>query len=54
MLEAASSQFHNAVVQLIALNPGMELNTAGLDEEKEVRNGQVVTPPPEENEEDEN
>ncbi|MCH96576.1 hypothetical protein A2U01_0017563 [Trifolium medium] len=50
MLEASSSQFRNAAAQLRALNPGMELNTECLEEEKEVRDGQVVTPPPEENE----
>ncbi|MCI81752.1 hypothetical protein A2U01_0103026, partial [Trifolium medium] len=44
MLETASSQFHNAVAQICALNAGMELNIEGLDEEKEVRNGQVVSP----------
>ncbi|MCI43734.1 hypothetical protein A2U01_0064972, partial [Trifolium medium] len=49
MIEAASSQFHNAIAQLRALNPDVELNMEGLDEEKEVRDGQVVTPPREEN-----
>ncbi|MCI57402.1 hypothetical protein A2U01_0078653, partial [Trifolium medium] len=35
MLETASSQIHNAVTQIHALNAGMELNMEGLDEEKE-------------------
>ncbi|MCI77538.1 hypothetical protein A2U01_0098808, partial [Trifolium medium] len=35
MLETASSQFHNAVTQIRALNAGMELNVEGLDEKKE-------------------
>ncbi|MCI85007.1 hypothetical protein A2U01_0106285, partial [Trifolium medium] len=34
MIEAASSQFHNAVTQLRALNPDVALNLEGLDEEK--------------------
>ncbi|MCI64360.1 hypothetical protein A2U01_0085618, partial [Trifolium medium] len=34
----------NAVAQIRALNAGMELNMVGLDEEKEVRDGQVVSP----------
>ncbi|MCI43707.1 hypothetical protein A2U01_0064945 [Trifolium medium] len=48
MLETASSQFHNAIAQIRALNAGMELNMEGLDEEKEVRDGQVVPPQDEE------
>ncbi|MCI60185.1 hypothetical protein A2U01_0081440, partial [Trifolium medium] len=44
MLEAASSQFHNVVAQIRALNAGTKLNMEGLDEEKEVRDGQVVLP----------
>ncbi|MCI50147.1 hypothetical protein A2U01_0071391, partial [Trifolium medium] len=32
MLETASSQFHNVVAQIRALNAGMELNMVGLDE----------------------
>ncbi|MCI78786.1 hypothetical protein A2U01_0100057, partial [Trifolium medium] len=39
---------HNAVAQIRALNAGMELNMEGLDEKKEVRNGQVVPPQDEE------
>ncbi|MCI55157.1 hypothetical protein A2U01_0076407, partial [Trifolium medium] len=35
MIETSSSQFHNAVAQLRALNPDVELNMEGLDEEKE-------------------
>ncbi|MCI74374.1 hypothetical protein A2U01_0095638, partial [Trifolium medium] len=46
---ASSSQFHNAIAQLRVLNPSVELNVEGLDEEKEVRGGQIVTPPDEEN-----
>ncbi|MCI76975.1 hypothetical protein A2U01_0098245, partial [Trifolium medium] len=37
-----------AVAQIRALNAGMELNMEGLDEEKEVRDGQVVPPQDEE------
>ncbi|MCI69562.1 hypothetical protein A2U01_0090825, partial [Trifolium medium] len=48
MLETASSQFHNVVAQICALNAGIELNMEGLDEEKEVRNGLVVPPQDEE------
>ncbi|MCI78033.1 hypothetical protein A2U01_0099303 [Trifolium medium] len=44
MLETASCQFHNAMAQIRALNTGMELNMVGLDEEKEVRDRQVVSP----------
>ncbi|MCI17031.1 hypothetical protein A2U01_0038178, partial [Trifolium medium] len=43
-----SSQFHNSVAQIRALNAGMKLNMEGLDEEKEVRDGQVVPPQDEE------
>ncbi|MCI73336.1 hypothetical protein A2U01_0094600, partial [Trifolium medium] len=48
MLKTASSQFHNSVAQIRALNTGMELNMEGLDKEKEVRDGQVVPPQDEE------
>ncbi|MCI45356.1 hypothetical protein A2U01_0066595, partial [Trifolium medium] len=44
ILETTSSQFHNAVAQIRGLNAGMELNMEGLDEEKEVRDEQVVPP----------
>ncbi|MCI23841.1 hypothetical protein A2U01_0045023, partial [Trifolium medium] len=47
MLEATNSQFLNAVEQLQILNAGKELNLEGLDEEKVVRDGQLVTPPEE-------
>ncbi|MCI91472.1 hypothetical protein A2U01_0112766, partial [Trifolium medium] len=33
---------------ICSLNAGMELNMEGLDEEKEVRDGQVVPPQDEE------
>ncbi|MCI40638.1 hypothetical protein A2U01_0061871, partial [Trifolium medium] len=49
MLETANSQFHNVVAQLRVLNVELELNVDGLDEEKEVRDGRLVTPPREEN-----
>ncbi|CAJ2633239.1 unnamed protein product [Trifolium pratense] len=43
MVAAAAFSFNNAVAQLRILNPG--LNEEGLDEEKEVRDGAIVTPP---------
>ncbi|MCI15005.1 hypothetical protein A2U01_0036140, partial [Trifolium medium] len=42
VLEAASSQFHNAVAQLRILN--LELIVEGLDEDKDVRDGRIATP----------
>ncbi|MCI26898.1 hypothetical protein A2U01_0048096, partial [Trifolium medium] len=50
MIDAASSQFRNAVTLLRVLNPGVELIVEGLDEDKEVYGGQIVTPPSEEEE----
>ncbi|MCI09384.1 hypothetical protein A2U01_0030470 [Trifolium medium] len=50
MIETSTSQFHNAIAQLRVLNPGVELKMEGLDEEKEVCGGQIVTPPDEEEE----
>ncbi|GAU19778.1 hypothetical protein TSUD_182130 [Trifolium subterraneum] len=44
-LEVASSSFRNALAQLQILNPGIELVTEGLDEMKEVRDGQIASPP---------
>ncbi|PNX62193.1 hypothetical protein L195_g052846, partial [Trifolium pratense] len=46
MIAAASFSFNNAVAQLRILNPG--LIEEGLDEEKEVRDGAIVTPPEDE------
>ncbi|CAJ2637853.1 unnamed protein product [Trifolium pratense] len=46
MVAAAAFSFNNAVAQLRILNPG--LNEEGLDEEKEVRDGAIVTPPDDE------
>ncbi|MCH95978.1 pentatricopeptide repeat-containing protein [Trifolium medium] len=47
-LEAAKSSFENTVAQLKVLNPDVELATDGLDELKEVRDGKIVSPLPEE------
>ncbi|GAU40530.1 hypothetical protein TSUD_366950 [Trifolium subterraneum] len=44
-LDVASSSFQNALAQLQVLNPGIQLLTEGLDELKEVRDGQIATPP---------
>ncbi|GAU27037.1 hypothetical protein TSUD_313990 [Trifolium subterraneum] len=44
-LDVASSIFQNALAQLQILNPGIQLVTEGLDELKEVRDGQIATPP---------
>jgi hypothetical protein len=44
-LEVASSSFQNALAQLQVLNPGIQLVTDGLDELKEVCDGQIATPP---------
>jgi hypothetical protein len=43
-LEVASSSFKNAVAQLQILNPDVQLVTEGMDEMKEVRDGQNATP----------
>ncbi|PNX56091.1 hypothetical protein L195_g058038, partial [Trifolium pratense] len=42
MVAAATLSFNNAVAQLRILNPS--LIEEGLDEEKEVRDGAIVTP----------
>jgi hypothetical protein len=47
-LEVASSSFQNALAQLQISNPGVQLVTEGLDELKEVRDGRIATPPPDE------
>ncbi|GAU51227.1 hypothetical protein TSUD_136240 [Trifolium subterraneum] len=44
-LEVASSSFRNALAQLQVLNPGVQLITEGMDEMKEVRDGQIASPP---------
>ncbi|GAU44750.1 hypothetical protein TSUD_246430 [Trifolium subterraneum] len=44
-LEVASFSFQNALAKLQVLNPGVQLVTDGLDELKEVRDGQIATPP---------
>ncbi|GAU48062.1 hypothetical protein TSUD_404900 [Trifolium subterraneum] len=49
-LEVASSSFRNALAQLQILNPGVQLITEGLDEMKEVRDGQIASPPLDEEE----
>ncbi|MCI43275.1 hypothetical protein A2U01_0064512, partial [Trifolium medium] len=45
VVEVSSSQFCNAIAQIQLLNPNVEFNLDGLDEEKEVRDGQIATPP---------
>ncbi|GAU47396.1 hypothetical protein TSUD_372850 [Trifolium subterraneum] len=47
-LDVASSSFQNALAQLQILNPGVQLVTEGLDELKEVRDGRIATPLPDE------
>ncbi|PNY10130.1 hypothetical protein L195_g006699 [Trifolium pratense] len=42
MVAASSFSFQNAVAQLQLLNPGIAIE--GLDEDKEVRDGQILTP----------
>ncbi|GAU50922.1 hypothetical protein TSUD_411190 [Trifolium subterraneum] len=44
-LDVASSSFKNALAQLQVLNPGVQLVTEGMDEMKEVRDGQIASPP---------
>ncbi|GAU43619.1 hypothetical protein TSUD_185120 [Trifolium subterraneum] len=44
-LDVASSSFRNAVAQLQIMNPGVQLITEGMDEMKEVRDGQIASPP---------
>ncbi|MCI26066.1 hypothetical protein A2U01_0047258, partial [Trifolium medium] len=45
VVEVSSGQFHNVIAQIKLLNPNVELNLSGLDEEKEVRDGQIASPP---------
>ncbi|GAU37760.1 hypothetical protein TSUD_102770 [Trifolium subterraneum] len=47
-LDIAKSSFDNAVAQLMVLNPGVDLVVAGASELKEVHDGVIVSPPPEE------
>ncbi|GAU43324.1 hypothetical protein TSUD_390230 [Trifolium subterraneum] len=47
-LDVASLSFQNALAQLQILNPGVQLVTEGLDELKEVRDGRIATPLPDE------
>ncbi|GAU31606.1 hypothetical protein TSUD_30680 [Trifolium subterraneum] len=47
-LDVASSSFQNALAQLQILNPCVQLVTEGLEELKEVRDGRIATPPPDE------
>jgi hypothetical protein len=46
VIDMATSSFQNAVAQVQALNPGVELILEGLDECKEVRDGVVCSPLP--------
>ncbi|PNX63646.1 hypothetical protein L195_g061733, partial [Trifolium pratense] len=48
MIDAASSQFTNAVEQLKLLNADKDLTLEGMDEDKVVRDGAIVTPPDDE------
>ncbi|MCI39644.1 hypothetical protein A2U01_0060876, partial [Trifolium medium] len=45
VVEVSSSLFRNAIAQIQLLNPNVEFNREGLDEEKEVRDGRIATPP---------
>ncbi|MCI39111.1 hypothetical protein A2U01_0060341, partial [Trifolium medium] len=45
VVEVSNSQFRNAVAQIKLLNPNVELNLSSLDEDKEVRDGQIISPP---------
>ncbi|MCI51672.1 hypothetical protein A2U01_0072916, partial [Trifolium medium] len=47
--EVSSSQFRNAIAQIQLLNPNVDLVLDGLDEEKEVRDGRIATPPTDDN-----
>ncbi|GAU40371.1 hypothetical protein TSUD_319830 [Trifolium subterraneum] len=47
-LDVAKSSFDNAVAQLMVLNPGVELVVAGASELKEVQDGAIVSPSPDE------
>ncbi|MCI30558.1 hypothetical protein A2U01_0051768 [Trifolium medium] len=48
MIDAASSQFANAVEQLKLVNADKDLIFEGIDEDKVVRDGAIVTPPEDE------
>ncbi|GAU10070.1 hypothetical protein TSUD_421230, partial [Trifolium subterraneum] len=47
-LDVAKSSFDNAVAQLMVLNPGVELIVEGASELKEVLDGVIVSPSPDE------
>ncbi|GAU42036.1 hypothetical protein TSUD_90700 [Trifolium subterraneum] len=47
-LDVAKSSFDNAVAQLMVLNPGVELVVEGASELKEVLDGAIVSPSPDE------
>ncbi|GAU46628.1 hypothetical protein TSUD_284760 [Trifolium subterraneum] len=47
-LDVAKSCFDNVVAQLMVLNPGVELVVAGASELKEVHDGAIVSPSPDE------
>ncbi|GAU38386.1 hypothetical protein TSUD_147540 [Trifolium subterraneum] len=47
-LDVAKSSFDNAVAQLMVLNPGVELIVEGASELKEVQDGAIVSPSPDE------
>ncbi|GAU27460.1 hypothetical protein TSUD_161460 [Trifolium subterraneum] len=47
-LDVAESSFDNVVAQLEVLNPGVELVVAGASELKEVQDGAIVSPSPDE------
>ncbi|GAU51719.1 hypothetical protein TSUD_415250 [Trifolium subterraneum] len=47
-LDIAKSSFDNVVAQLLVLNPEVDLVTAGASELKEVQEGVIVSPSPEE------
>ncbi|MCI20410.1 hypothetical protein A2U01_0041572 [Trifolium medium] len=45
VVEVSCSQFPNSIAQIQLLNPNVGLNLDGLDEEKEVWDGRIATPP---------
>ncbi|GAU17023.1 hypothetical protein TSUD_37810 [Trifolium subterraneum] len=47
-LDVAKSSFDNAVAQLMVLNPGVDLVVEGASEQKEVLDGVIVSPSPDE------
>ncbi|GAU39017.1 hypothetical protein TSUD_59730 [Trifolium subterraneum] len=47
-LDVVKSSFDNAVAQLMVLNPGVELVVKGASELKEVQDGAIVSPSPDE------